>query len=90
VLCKPKVAEVIASVTMFDNAIREKKFTVIEQAPLDEAACNARKRPIGNYGGWGWGGIGDVDATPLEAVTLAYHAVMTSKRKPGRKQRVIF
>lgn len=39
--------------------------------------------------GWGWESLGDPgDEVPVEAMSVAYWAARTSKRVPGRKQRV--
>lgn len=88
-ICVPRTADVIASATRFLNAVREKKISHFGQPALDVPVTRAKKRPIGSGGGWGWGGIGDADASPIEAVTLAYWGVMTSKRNPGRKARML-
>lgn len=84
----PKSGDVIASTTRFYNAIKEKKVTHYGQQALDNVATKCMKRPIGQNGGWGWGGIGDADPTMMEAVSLAYWGVMTTKRDPARKMRV--
>lgn len=90
VICLPKVGDVITACTTLLNDINEMSFTHFDQPALNMAATNARKRPIGDRGGWGWGGINDVDVTPLEAVSLALWGVKTSKRDPTRKQKVAF
>ena len=52
------------------------------------AVAHATKRTIGNQGGWGWGANSeDFDITPLDAVTLAFWAAMTTKRQPGKRTR---
>jgi phage terminase large subunit-like protein len=82
-----KYPDVIASSSLFLNAVREKTLTHFDQAALNSAALCATKRPIGKSGGFGFGG--DVDVTPLEAVALAHWGVMTAKRDPTRKQRLL-
>ena len=84
----PKTGDVIASATRFYNAIKEKKVTHYGQAAFDDVAVKCKKRPIGQNGGWGWGGVGDADPTMMEAASLAYWGVMTTKRDPSRKMRV--
>lgn len=84
----PKSGDVIASATRFYNAVKEKKVTHYAQPALDEVAVKCMKRPIGHNGGWGWGGIGEADPTMMEAVSLAYWGVMTTKRDPSRKMRI--
>ena len=84
----PRAADVAASASMFYNALCENSVTHIKQEQLDRCAHQARKRKIGNNGGWGWGGIADTDPTPLEAVSLAHWAALTTKRDPKRKAKV--
>ena len=61
-----------------------------EQPPLAMAVAGASTRPIGSGGAFGWNKSGsDVDISPLVAVTLALHGAFTSRRHPGRKQRVM-
>lgn len=81
-------ADVIASTVRTLDAIHEETITHFNQPVLNMAACNARKRPIGKDGGLGWGGINEVDVTPLEACSMAYWGVMTTKRDPRRKLRI--
>ena len=84
----PKSGDVIASATRFYNAVMEEKLTHYGQQAFDAVATRCMKRPIGQNGGWGWGGVGDVDPTMLEAASLALWGVMTTKRDPSRKMRV--
>lgn len=88
-ICIPAVGEVIASSTRTLSAIREKKVTHFSQPQLDSAATAVEKRLIGKSGGFGWRGIGGADPTPFEAACLAYWGVMTTKRDPARKQRIL-
>lgn len=84
----PGSQDVIASATRFYNAVKEGKVTHYGQKAFDEVALRCCKRPIGNRGGWGWEGVGDTDPTMMEAASLAYWGVMTTKRDPSRKMRV--
>ena len=84
----PRSTEVAASAARFLNAVREKSVTHYSQPLLNETAVMCKKRAIGSNGGWGWGGIGETDPSPMEAVSLAYWGVMTTKRDPSRKLRV--
>ena len=84
----PRSQDVVAASAMLLNALHEGTVTHIEQEELTRAALNSSKRKIGNNGGWGWDGIGGTDPTPLEAVSLAHWAVLTSKRDPSRKATV--
>lgn len=75
---------------MFADAVRDKAVTRFDQRPVNEALAAAKKRDIGYAGAWGWDRRRpEVDLTPLVAVTLAYYGAMTSKRRPGRKVRVM-
>ena len=66
------------------RAINEADQTHIAQPGLDKAVRIAGKRPIGQYGGWGWKALTpDGDVTSFEAVTLARHFVMAGKRRTG-------
>lgn len=85
--CKP--AEIIESSTRFLTAIREKKATVYPSDTLTATALACSKRAIGNNGGWGWQGTKEINSAPLEAASLAYWGAMTTKRKPGRKVRLL-
>jgi hypothetical protein len=75
---------------MLHDAVRDGQVTHIEQAALDVALRGARKRMIGGAGAWGWDRKSpDIDLTPLVACTLALFGAMTTKRRPGRKAKVI-
>lgn len=85
----PKTAVMVAAAAMTLNAMHEKAITHFDQPVLNRAVLNAYRRQIGSLGGWGWGGSQDIDVTPIDAVSLAYWGVMTSKRNPSRKQRLL-
>lgn len=85
----PAVNDVIASATRFLTAINEKRVTHYDQPALNQVVSKCRKRPVGKNGGWSWGGLGDTDSSPLEAVSYAYWGNMTTKRRPGRKVRAL-
>ncbi|WP_240542026.1 terminase [Bifidobacterium sp. CP2] len=60
------------------------------QPQLNTAALNATLRPLGPNGAMAWNKKGaDTDISPLQAATLALHGAYTSKRRPGRKQKVM-
>jgi hypothetical protein len=73
---------------MFYNAVSERSVYHAPSPGLDESALNAVRRPIGKDGAWGFGD-GSVPCTPLESAAIAVWAVMTTKRKAGRKSRVL-
>jgi len=81
----PSVDEVIAAHAMTAEAIRSAALTHSSQKQLDDAVRGAGRRTIGTAGGWGWKPLSpDVDVVPLDAVTLALHAVTTGKSGAGR------
>jgi len=85
IICTPSVDEVIAAHAMTAEAIRSASLTHSSQKQLDDAVRGAGRRTIGTAGGWGWKPLSpDVDVVPLEAVTLALHAVTTGKSGAGR------
>lgn len=82
---KANTRDVIAATSMLVDAIQERKITWYEkQGDLNESALTSTKRPIGQQG-WGFGGD---NSTPIEAASLAFYGVKTSKRDPGRKMRI--
>lgn len=81
--------DVTDAATRFFAAVNEKEITHSDERILRESVVNAQKRPIGRAGGFGWEeATGDYSA-PIDAAMLAYWAVMTTKRKPGRKARIL-
>jgi phage terminase large subunit-like protein len=65
---------------MFINRVNNGSLLHVDQAPLNDAIANARKRPVGDAFAWQKKNI-DVDITPLVAVTNAAHG-LTLKRRP--------
>jgi hypothetical protein len=88
VVYPPKPIIMASASAMLLNAMHAKLITHFDQPALNVSVLNAQKRKIGTSGGWGWGGD-DVDVTPVEAVSLAHWGVVTSKRDPARKQRLL-
>ena len=82
----PGTNGVIASCTMLLEAVHDKTLTHFGQEQLNESAIRSQRREIGNQGGWGFEGD---DCAPIEAACLAYWAVRTTKRRPGRKARML-
>jgi hypothetical protein len=61
-----------------------------KQPQLAEAVKGAIIRPLGAGGAFAWNKLGsDIDISPLAACTLALHGAFTTKRHPGRKQKVM-
>lgn len=81
-LVTPGTRGVVAAATMTVSALSEHRLTHWRspgQHALDESATKSVKRPIGNDGGYGFGG--DVSVA-IEAASLAYWGCMTTKRDP--------
>lgn len=76
----------------FQDLLTAGKLTHLDemaQEPLYAAVRNATTRKIGSGGAFGWNRIGsDIDISPLVAVSLSLQGAWTSKRRPGRKQRM--
>lgn len=79
--------------TMTEDALKSKSVTHpvgVDGDVLDAsvAVCDAKRR--GASGQWGWvSTVPDGDETPVESFCAAYWAARTSKRVPGRKQRLL-
>ena len=82
----PGTNGVIAACTMLLEAVHDGTLTHFGQPQLTESATGSQRRDIGNQGGWGFDGE---DCAPIEAACLAYWAVRTTKRRPGRKARML-
>lgn len=87
-LIQPQPREVATAASFLLDAIKEEQIQHYDQPALNNSALYAQKRKIGQDGSWGWGGSGEVDSTPIEACSLAYWGVMTTKRNPSRKAKV--
>lgn len=60
------------------------------QPQLADAVRNATVRPLGSSGATAWNKMGaDIDISPLVACTLALWGAHTTRRQPGRKQKVM-
>lgn len=85
----PGTNGMVAASTRMLDAIRGGAVCHMGQQQLDDSVLHASKRPIGKDGAWAWGASGEWDSTPIEAASLALLGVMTTKRNPGRKARVL-
>lgn len=64
------------------------RLTHFDQEPLNAAVESTIRRPIGSAGGWAFAGqVGD--SAPLRAVAMALFAARTTRRRPGRKSKVV-
>jgi hypothetical protein len=88
----PKVGDVVAAHSMMLNAVEAGQVTHLDaegQQGLDEQVTSCKKREFRN-GGFGWEPVAsDGDVTLWDAVTLAFWGVMTTKRDPAKRQRVM-
>lgn len=81
----PNTAQVIAAASGFKAAVLEGNIAHIEQPAMTAAVTLTRKRKIGTDGGWSFDSTEQGDATLAESAALAFWAVTTTKRRPGRK-----
>lgn len=84
-------ADMVKACGLFVDGLRDGEITHIYQPALDAAVAGARKRNIGQGGGWGWDRRSpDVDLSPLVSATLAYYGSLIAKRNPdSRKAKVM-
>lgn len=84
-------ADMVKACGLFVDALRDDGITHIEQPALDAAVAGAKKRNIGQGGGWGWDRrTNDVDLSPLVSATLALYGSVVPKRNPnGKKAKVM-
>ena len=86
----PSLPDVLAAHSMFAAAVRNvDELTHAGQELLDQQALWARKREIGKDGGFGWKAPEGESVALLEACTFAFWAARTTKRRPGRKARLV-
>lgn len=78
---------------MFQDGIRDRSVSHVVsegQKVLDDSVAVCDKKNRGAAGDWGWVSTSpEGDETPMEAVSLAHWGARTTKRKPGRKTRVV-
>ncbi|WP_236630753.1 terminase [Bifidobacterium aemilianum] len=90
VIRTPGSGQMVDATSMFEQGINEQSFTRIRQDALDNAVAHAKHRRIGSDGGFGYESSAEnIDTTPVETVAYAYWAARTSRRHPGRKQRMV-
>lgn len=84
-----KTQDIIAACSMLEDAVSDGRVTHFGQPGLDESATRCTKRKIGTDGGWGFESANGAEPTLVEAVALAHWGALTTKRKPGRKARIL-
>lgn len=78
--------DIIESSSLFLENLTNKSITHIGQEALDAAVRTTTKRPIGKHGGFGFDGE---DAPVIESAVLANWAVRKTKRRPGRRMKIL-
>lgn len=90
VILTPTLDQVITAHSMLKQAIVGGTLTHKDQSELNDQVKAAVVRKIGTTGGYGWDAPnGGVPVTLLDAVTLAHWGATITKRRPGRKARVL-
>lgn len=86
----PTVEQAQTAYSTFDRGIVEGGATHSGQPELDEEATTAMRRKIGTAGGFGYDPATEGGSVALlEAAAFAYWAAKTTKRNPGRRQRLL-
>lgn len=89
VIITPTSDDAQAAHSMMESMISARELTHLGQPELDEQVSIASKRKIGPNGGFGWQAPEGRSVALLDAATLALWGAKTTKRKPGRKGRVL-
>ena len=90
VVVVPGAGQMIDATSMFEQAVNDGALTHFDQPLLNDAVAHAKHRRIGNDGGFGYeSSVENVDASPVECVALAFWNAKTSRRHPGRRQRMV-
>ena len=84
----PGSSDVAKACSMLVDAVESGRLSHGGQEALDDSATHSAKRKIGSGGGYGFEGVGDTDATLVEACALALWQAMTTTRDPRRVGRV--
>lgn len=82
VIWTPTTDQVITAHAMMDRAIRDMTLAHPDDAELEEEAASVSRRKIGAAGGFGWQAPEGGTAAGIDAVTLAFWAAKTTKRRP--------
>lgn len=87
--------EYFAACSMYETGLRDKSVThsadeSANQELLDRSVAVCDKKLRGTAGSWSWEAtVPGGDETPVEAVSVAVWAALTTKRKPGRKVKAV-
>lgn len=83
---RPNARDVIGASVMLLNGLKDTTFKHTDQPALTTSAIGSVRRPIGQYGGWGFGSTKTVSSIAIEAAAMAAFLVKTTKINPRRKQ----
>ena len=87
--------EYFTACAMYETGMRDKSVThsadeSANQDLLDRSVAVCDKKLRGTAGSWSWDvTVPGGDETPVEAVSVAVWAALTTKRRPGRKARAV-
>lgn len=82
----PKVGEIIAASSMFEQAVFSKDIVHMGQESLKDVVTNCKKRLIGSQGGFGYSSLVDsYDIAIMESMILAYWLCATTKEKKSKQ-----
>lgn len=87
VVLLPSTGDVVSAHAMFAAAITEGTMTHRAGKELDREAGHAVRRRIGTQGGFGWDAPDGDSVVLLDAVTLAFWAAKTTRRRPKGQQK---
>lgn len=85
----PTLMQVKDAHSMFEGSVTEGTVSHPGHEEFDKQALDAGKRSLDRQGGFGWKPTEGSTVIALEAATLAFWAVKTTKRDPRRKGLVI-
>lgn len=92
VIVTPTTEQVTTAHSMLLDAVKLGTVTNLAhpgQDTLVDSIAASGWREIGKTGGWGFRPLGDGECTSAESAVMAHWGAKTSKRRPGRKQRVV-
>lgn len=86
-IIRPGFEDVITASSNFVEMVRDGSLSHAGQPGLIACVKDAKRRPIGTAGGWGFGSMsGELDQSPLESVALAVHGLGGVRRRDGKKR----
>lgn len=86
---RPRTSDVISAAQQLVECVRAHELEHTQQEQLSESVLGAVRRPIGSSGAWGIGSDGNARSDAAEAASLAVFGARTTRRRPGRKQRIL-